>query len=282
VVLFLAAMAAMAEGSGQREVVFPEAGALCIGLWLMPKAVWSVRRWQVPLYLTIAATIGLVVNLMVPACFELRFMLTFLIVITLLRLVRCNMYPIVSAAMLPVLINTSSWIYPLNVLLLASLLALGMGWFTQRERNDYCPFGIAQMTKMALVLAIPLLVAYCFEEVALNFLVVPPLVVTMIEFTNRKSGFRNRPWTIWGLIVVAAVVGTAVEGLLHRGCAIPMAVGTVIVATVMLLLFRLFKPFAPAMAIALVPMLLPNGALWWFPLVTAVGSGWFIALGKRL
>lgn len=281
-VLFMAVMAAVAEVIGQREVIFPEAGALCVGLWLMPKAVWTVRSRQVPLYLTVAATIGLVVNLTVPACFELRFMLAFLVVIALLRWVRCNLYPIVSAAMLPVLIGTTSWLYPLSVLLLASLLAIGKRWFPQRERADYHPLSVAQMVRMALVLAVPLLVVYCIKVETLNFLVVPPLVVTMIEFANRKSGFRDRPWTIWGLIVAAAVVGTAVEGVLHRICTIPMAIGTAIVATVMLLLFRRFKPFAPAMAIAMVPMLLPDGALWWFPLLTAVGGGWFVALGKRL
>ena len=43
VLLLLTAMVAVAEATGQREVVFPEAAALGVGLWLMPKAVWSVR-----------------------------------------------------------------------------------------------------------------------------------------------------------------------------------------------------------------------------------------------
>lgn len=48
---FIAFMALVAELTGQKEVVFPEAGALCVGLWLMPKAVWNVRSWHVSVLL---------------------------------------------------------------------------------------------------------------------------------------------------------------------------------------------------------------------------------------
>jgi hypothetical protein len=50
----------------------------------------------------------------------------------------------------------------------------------------------------------------------------------------------------------------------------------------MLLLFRWFKPFAPALAIAIVPALLPCEALPWFPLLAALGGGWFILAGMLL
>ena len=107
VVLFLVLMSAAAELSGMQEVIFPEAGALCVGLWLMPKAVWNVRTRQVPLLLTVAALIGLADNLLLPFGFGLRFLVAFCLVSLLLHLVRCNMYPVVSAAMLPVLMGTT-------------------------------------------------------------------------------------------------------------------------------------------------------------------------------
>ena len=84
---FIALMALVAELTGQKEVVFPEAGALCVGLWLMPKAVWNVRSWQVPVLLTAAALIGLGINVLISVCFEVRFALAFVMVIALLCLV---------------------------------------------------------------------------------------------------------------------------------------------------------------------------------------------------
>lgn len=282
VVVFIMAMAAAAELCGQHEVIFPEVGALCVGLWLMPKAVWNVRMWQVPVYLTAAALMGLVVNRFVPTCFEIRFALAFIVIFVLLRLVKCNMYPLVSASMLPVLIGTTSWVYPVSVLALSMLIAVGRKWLPQEERDEYQPYGALKTVLLVVALCIPLAVVRWAKFSPMQYLVVPPLVVTMIEFANRRSGFRARPWTIWGQIVVAAVAGVAVEYLLHRSLGLPMAVGMTIAVVAMLMSFRRFKPFAPAMAIVIVPALLPDVALLWFPLAAALGSGWFILSGMLL
>lgn len=284
--LFLTAMAIAAEATGQREIVFPEAGALCVGLWLMPKAVWNVRGRQVPLLLTGAALIGWGLNLLLPVGFEIRFLLAFCTVVVLLRTVRCNMYPVVSAAMLPVLIGTTSWVYPVSVAVLSTLLAVGHRWLPQTERVEYRPYGLRHWLRLAAALALMVVVGFAGRRVlpeawgtGAHYCMVPPLVVTMIEFANRRSGFRKRPWTVWGLIVVAAAVGTAAELWLHRTAGLPMAVGVACSATAMLLLFRRYKPFAPALAITLVPLLLPDGVLAWFPLLAAFGAAYFIAAG---
>ncbi len=279
-------MAIAAEATGQREIVFPEAGALCVGLWLMPKAVWNVRGRQVPLLLTGAALIGWGLNLLHPVGFEIRFLLAFCAVVVLLRTVRCNMYPVVSAAMLPVLIGTTSWVYPVSVGVLSTLLAVGRRWLPQTERVEYRPYGLRHWLRLAAALALIVVVGFAARRVLheawgtrVHYCMVPPLVVTMIEFANRRSGFRKRPWTVWGLIVVGAAVGTAAELWLHRTAGLPMAVGVACSATVMLLLFRRYKPFAPALAITLVPLLLPDGLLPWFPLLAALGAAYFIAAG---
>ena len=284
VVLFLTVMAVVAEITSQREIIFPEVGALCVGLWLMPKAVWNVRIRQVPLLLTAAALIGLGINLLLPVCFEVRFAVAFCVVALMLRLVRCNMYPVVSAAMLPVLIGTTSWVYPVSVLVISLLLAVGRVWLPQTDRTEYHPYGWLHWLKLAAALCLFLAVEYVLTTLnsklsTRNYTLVPPLVVTMIEFANRKSGFRERPWTIWGLIVAAAVVGTTAEWGLHHTLGLPMAVGALLSAVTMLLLFRRFKPFAPALAIAMVPMILPDAALLWFPLLAAIGGAYFIVAG---
>lgn len=279
-------MAVVAEITGQREIIFPETGALCVGLWLLPKAVWNGRLRRVPLLLTTAALIGLGINLFVPVCFEIRFALAFCIVALMLRLVSCNMFPVVSAAMLPVLINTTSWVYPVSVLVISLLLAVGRLLFPQTDRTEYHPYSWLHWLKLAaalcLILAVETVLTFSFKLSTLNYAMVPPLVVTMIEFANRKSGFRDRPFTIWCLIVSAAVVGTAAEWGLHRTIGLPMAVGTLLSAVAMLLLFRRFKPFAPALAIAMVPMILPDTALLWFPLLAAVGGAYFIGAGMAI
>lgn len=285
IVLFIGAMAAAAELLHQREIVFPEIGALCVGLWLMPKAVWNTRIRQVPLLLTGAALIGLAVNLWIPLGFEFRFFVAFVAVALMLRLARSNMYPVVSAAMLPVLIDTQSWVYPAAVLVLSCLLAIGRIGLPQTDRPGYRADTLLHWTGLALALCFVLIVNVISSRLlpepwssSIRFCMVPPLVVTMIEFANRRSGFRQRPWTIWGLIVAAAIVGTAMELLLHRHWGIPV-VGSMLAVALMLLLFRRFKPFAPALAITLVPLLLPDAVLPYFPLLAALGGAYFICIG---
>lgn len=281
VLLMLTAMVAVAEATGQREVVFPEAAALGVGLWLMPKAVWSVRWWHIPLLLVAAAFIGLGLN-MLPVFFEVRFLLAFVLAMTMLRLARCNMYPAVSAAMLPVLVGTTSWVYLLSVLAIALVLVAGQRLLQQEQRIEYHPFSFVQFAFLFIALAVPLAIMLVVNIQTVHFLVVPPLVVTMIEFAGRRSGFRERPWTIWALLVCASVLGTMARYLLSILCSLPMAVGTLVAVALMLLLFRRLKPFAPALTIAVVPMLLPTEVLLWFPLLVAAGAGWFILSGLFL
>ena len=285
IVLFLTLTAAVAEFGGVHEAIFPEAGALCVGLWLMPKAVWNVRLRQVPLWLTAAAVIGLFINLLLPSvCFEVRYALAFCSVAIMLRIVRCNMYPVISAAMLPVLTGTTSWEYPACVLVISLLLAVGRIWFPQTDRTEYQSFSLLHWGKLTAALCVFLAFVGVMKSInadfyTLNYLMVPPLVVTMIEFANRKSGFRQRPFTILGLIFAAAVIGTAAE-YLHRVLGVlPMTLGTMLSVVIMLLLFHRFKPFAPALAIVMVPMLLPTSVLLWFPLLVTLGSLWFIGVG---
>jgi len=278
-------MAAAAEFLHQREIVFPEIGALCVGLWLMPKAVWNTRIRQVPLLLTGAALIGLAVNLWIPWDFEFKFIIAFSAVVVMLRLAQSNMYPVVSAAMLPVLIETHSWVYPVAVLSLSLLLSLGRIWLPQTDRPGYRPDTVLHWTGLALALCFALVIDVILKNhlsdpwsSSVRFGIVPPLVVTMIEFANRNSGFRQRPWTIWGLIVSAALIGTVMELLLHRHLGIPV-VGTMLASIVMLLLFRRYKPFAPALAITLVPLLLSDDVLPYFPIMATIGSAYFITIG---
>ena len=40
-------MVGLAEWAGEKEIIFPEMAALTIGMWVIDKRVWKVRRWQI-------------------------------------------------------------------------------------------------------------------------------------------------------------------------------------------------------------------------------------------
>lgn len=51
-------MVAVAERTGEREVIFPEMAALAIGMWIAPKRVWNVTRLQLVLLMGAGAVAG--------------------------------------------------------------------------------------------------------------------------------------------------------------------------------------------------------------------------------
>ena len=46
-------MVGLAEWTDEKEILFPEMTALIIGLLIIDKRVWNVKRWQIILLMTL-------------------------------------------------------------------------------------------------------------------------------------------------------------------------------------------------------------------------------------
>lgn len=291
------------------EVIFPEVGALCIGLWVLNKRVWKIKRWQIPVLFTVAAVVGILLAHL-PIMLPLKLMAAFLFVALLMLLMNVSMSPAISACMLPVLMGTTSWVYPVTVLALSLILAYGqramelLGWRSVSDvssSSHTAGWGFLLSEKRwrrRLLLRWFLLLAifapfafglYFLSGVsgfeACRLAMVPPLVVTLVEFSNSASGFRKRPVGTWLMIVACALIGTLCEGVLHQLWSIPQALTAALDAILVLLLFGLRgKYFAPAMALSLVPMIVTSyfdgGAVYVYPLYVALGAAYFIIMAR--
>ena len=51
-------MVAVAELSGEKEIIFPEMAALTIGMWIVDKQVWRVSRARMVALMTAGAVAG--------------------------------------------------------------------------------------------------------------------------------------------------------------------------------------------------------------------------------
>lgn len=299
-VVLMVLMTLAADLLAQPEVYFPEVGALCVGLWVMDKRVWTVRRWQIPVLFTLAAAVGVGLASL-PFYLPLKLLAAFLFVAVLMMLMRVSMLPALSACMLPVLMGTSSWVYPVAVSVLTSVLAVGQsamerwGWRTPLPAGSVLsrpPSPWPQLLRWLLFSAILLPFAVLLQSLshvpALAFCrlaMVPPLVVTLVEFGSSASGFRRRPVRTWLLIVLCAAMGTCCEGLLHLGAGLPQAAAVGADALLVLLFFAWRRRFfAPAMALSLVPMMVAAHfgptAVAVYPLYVAVGAAYFIFMAK--
>ena len=57
----MVAMMALAEFTGEREIIFPEMAALTIGLWISNKHIWQVTDVQLVSLMTLAAIVGVLI-----------------------------------------------------------------------------------------------------------------------------------------------------------------------------------------------------------------------------
>lgn len=188
--------------------------------------------------------------------------------------------------MLPVLLKTESWVYPLSVFVLTVIIIVAQRWMEylgMRKPITYEP--VERHWTMDsfrwLSLMISVFVVACLAVYTSNFyFIIPPLMVAYAEFVNSKAGFRNRPVLTVLLLFVGSLVGTVFQLIGYYYLGLPE---TVVALFSFIVLFTLFewlgKFFAPVGAMALIPMLLSKEALPWLPFQVLVGATLFIAMG---
>lgn len=276
-------------GWGEKEIIFPEILALAVGMWVADKPLWRVTPltlWFAP---TLAAGVGVLLvrysQLPLPAMILLAFILTAL----LLEILRSNLMPALSAGILPILIGTSSWNYPLAVALLCALVALG-GIFRarRRDRAGELPWPEVPAPRQSLsfwgrLLAIITLPTVVGPNIGLPFLIAPPLIVTLVEISLPQSALRQRLPEVFFLLTGAAWGGMLAQSMLVVRLGWPDWVAA---ALVVIALFGLYEwrdlHLPPAGAIALLPLLLTAEQLPAYPWQVMAGAAFFLLASLAL
>lgn len=293
--LLILAMFAVAEYTRQKEVVFPEIAALALGAWVMETTPWKssiIDFWLSP---TLAALTGMLMVRLFP--YAPFFMLTgaFFLVILQLKLLRSSVLPSISAAVLAIIIHSESWYYPLSVCVLTGIIALGRYVLDRSDSLKYnsgllrraipdmtegngALSGLVQLSKLLAGVMFVSAIAVGSDHL---FMVAPPLLVAFVELSKPGGTLLDRSGKILGLLVFAALSGmlwfVLINTVLHWPTWIFAGMSTV---TVFLAFHALQLPFPPAVAIALLPAILPQESLWSYPLQVFLGSAAFIVIGK--
>lgn len=281
----MVAMMALAEFTGETEIIFPEMAALTIGLWISNKHIWQVTDVQLVSLMTLAAIVGVLIVRYSPLPLMINITIAFVVAGVILTSQRSTLYPLVSALILPVLLHTTSWVYPLSVLAMTVVLVVVKKIFEAkgiRNKTDYTPSdrpiksAIVVWAAMTCSLLSIAAIGYCSTYI---YIIIPPLIVSFVEFVNTKAGFRNRPVLTVLLLSVCSLVGSVFQFVGHFYLGLPLAVVATAILVVVFGLFEwLGKFFAPAGAISLIPLLLPEEVLPYLPLEVFVGAVLFIAV----
>jgi hypothetical protein len=294
--LLIMAMFALAEYGGEREIIFPEIAALALGAWIMENPPWSGAWRHFWLSPTLAALTGtLIVRYFSYAPLPM-IAGAFCLVVLQLKLLRSGVLPSISAAILAILTRCDSWWYPLSVCVLTGVVGLGYRFLTVRapgesstasspatcgENAATIGWSLAEFAHWAKLLAAVICVSAVAAGSGNLFMVAPPLIVALVELSKPGGTLGDRWGTILGLLVFAAFSGVFWFSLLHTTMAWSLWLSACVSAlTVFFAYHRLRLPFPPAVAIALLPTIVPTGSLWSYPWQVTAGSAAFIAISR--
>ena len=279
-------MIGIAELLHEKEIIFPEMAALTIGMWIVDKRVWKIKYWQMLLLMTLGACAGVLIVLYSPFPLVVNIAFAFLCAAIGLLLTRASLFPLISACVLPVLLRTESWIYPLSVFVMTLIIIAAQRWMHHLGMRKPITYEAVERrwtedSLRWLCLMISVFAVACLAVYTSNFyFIIPPLIVAYVEFVNSKAGFRNRPVLTVLLLFVGSLIGTVFQLIGYYYWGLPEIVDALVCFIVFFTLFEwLGKFFAPVGAMVLIPMLLPEEALFWLPFQVFVGATLFIAMG---
>ena len=123
-VCVIAVMIAASELLGEREIIFPEIAAIAVGMLLAPHRPWQTSRMRVLVLISLSAVVGLAVSVLLPLPLWEKMCVAFLLAQVLLVFGGTSFAPLISAAVLPVMLGTESMVYLIAAVSLTALILL--------------------------------------------------------------------------------------------------------------------------------------------------------------
>ena len=286
--LLAVGMVAASELLHEKEIIFPEITAVAIGALAAPKQAWNTSALRLFLTITAAAVLGVGI-VFIPLPLALKVPVALIAAVGCVTLSKTEFLPAVSACVLPVLLGTRSPIYIISVAVMTALILAAQRIFIKagiRQKYEFAPVNAdgklfeLRFIQIAAVSIIAMLPAMTGEI----FFTAPPLIVAFFEMPKPQSKLLQHIPQALSLIVIAAVSGSASRFFLTEKLGLPLTVSAAAACAVILFaVCRVKLYFPPCGAIATLPLIVPSGALFRFPLEIAAGAivltiaAWIIA-----
>lgn len=111
-VIFLTVlMTGISEILDDKEIIFPEIAALAVGYVCAPKRSWMVNSARMFILITSSAVIGLLISLFMPGSLYIKVLTAFIVAQLIYMYSGTSLAPLISAVVLPVLIESDSVSY---------------------------------------------------------------------------------------------------------------------------------------------------------------------------
>lgn len=285
--LLVGLMVGVAELLNEKEIIFPEITALAVGYMVAQKRSWKVNGKRMLLLITICATVGvLIVRYSGLALFP-QMIIAFSFAQILFMFSGTTFAPFVSAIVLPVMMQTKSFIYPISAVVLTILVIGFHQLFLKmkiREDEEYIPVMLNSKDDIidtALRIVCVAIVGFVAIYFNYKFIIAPPLLVAFTEFSRPRNKVRNKPIKTVLVITGCALVGSLSRYLLTIKLELPITVSALIATLIMLLILTYTKMYMPPVgAITILSMIIPEISVITYPLQIFVGSVVIILLSR--
>lgn len=266
----------ISEITGMKEIIFPEIGAVCFGAFISPKFAWNTTKLKMVLSISICALLGYVISTFIPLNIFLKLIIAYIVGNLVYVLSKTGFVPMLSATILPVLIQSKTIIYPISAILLITSVVLvlyvleknKLRTLTKYEYNNSIDFkGFIKRFILFLVL---LSISYFTE---LMTILAPPLIVAGIEFSNPKSKIRKKPLKLYVAMVISAFLGELLRYILSTLLNFPLFVSAAIAIIIVVLLLSIIELYVPPILAIVVLAFLIEPKPMFFTLQIAIGFG---------
>lgn len=287
--LLVGIMVGIAEIVNEKEIIFPEITALAVGYMVAKKRSWKVNGRRMIFLITLCAVVGVLIVRYSGLNLYLQMIIAFSFAQILFMFSGTTFAPFVSAIVLPIMMQTKSFIYPISAFVLTLLVILFHDLFLKagiREDEDYIPVmlnskdDIIDTAIRILCVGVIGFVAIYFN---LKFIIAPPLLVAFTEFSRPRNKVRNLPVKVVAVITSCALVGSLSRYLLSMKLDMPLTVSALVATLVMLMILTYAKMYMPPVgAITILSMIIPESSVVTYPLQIFIGSVVVITLSRIL
>ncbi|MDE7398117.1 MAG: hypothetical protein K2N06_01180 [Oscillospiraceae bacterium] len=262
----------------EREIIFPEIAAIAIGAMISPKMTWNVSKSRIFICIVICAVCGMLIVRFLPLPVWSQMIVGYVIAQAVLIMSKTSFAPMISAMVLPIMLQTTTPIYIASAVILTAFILLCRiilekakiaepSRYEKPARIDKADFErlLIRSLLASTVIAAGILTGW-------GFVAAPPLLVAFTELSGAKCPERKRLLAIPMIITLGALIGTGFRYLFTVTMGLSLWVSAMAAILAVILLMRGVKMYIPpAGAIAILAMLIPESALVLFSLEILIG-----------
>lgn len=284
-VVIIALMVEAAIIFHDQEILFPEIAAIAIGALVSPQLSWKTSRIRILITIMVAAICGMLIVAYVHLPVTYEMLLAYFIGQILLLSSETTFAPMISAIVLPVMLQTRSINYLISAFVFTSLILVVHYFFEKKGLVEVKPVVFSSMwnkEKITIMLArtllafIGIVLAFRFD---FKFAVAPPLLVAFTEFTNPQGKVRKKPMQAILLIFVCALVASYSRYMLAMQLKMSLIIPVCVTSMFVIFMIATTKMYIPpAGAIGILAFLIPEDAVIYYPLHVFVGIAMMMLL----